>query len=137
MILSAGSIGTPHILMHSGIGDAQDLTALGITPVHNLPSVGRNLTDHPIVRVSWLVNSTKTFDDAERNATLASEEFDQWNTTRTGLLVDPVSSQLGWLRLPENSPILQNFEDPSAGPLSAHFELLFTVGWISPHLRNF
>ncbi|KAJ6521946.1 alcohol oxidase [Mycena vulgaris] len=128
VILSAGSIGTPHILMHSGIGDSHSLASLGIAPVHNLPSVGQNLTDHSLLRVSWLVNSTKTFDNAERNATLAAEELEQWNTTRTGPLVDSVSSQLGWLRLPENSTILQHFPDPSAGPLSAHFELLFANG---------
>ncbi|KAJ7693362.1 alcohol oxidase, partial [Mycena rosella] len=124
VILSAGSIGTPHILMHSGIGDSQSLASLGITPLHNLPSVGKNLTDHPFLRMSWLVNSTKTFDDAERNTTLAADELYQWNTTRTGLLVDPTTSQLGWLRLPET----QDFPDPSAGPLSAHFELLFANG---------
>ncbi|KAJ7141401.1 alcohol oxidase [Mycena epipterygia] len=128
VILSAGSIGTPHILMHSGIGDSQSLASVGITPVHDLPSVGKNLTDHPFVRISWLVNSTKTFDDEERNATVAAQAFNQWNTTRTGLLVDAASSQLGWLRVPDNSSIFQNSSDPSAGPLSAHFELLFENG---------
>ncbi|KAJ7493660.1 alcohol oxidase [Mycena latifolia] len=129
VILSAGSIGTPHILMHSGIGDSQSLASLGIMPVHHLPSVGKNLTDHPVVRFSFLVNSTNTFDNAARNATLAAEEFDQWNTTRTGPLVDATTSQIGWLRLPENSTILQEFPDPSAGPLSAHFEWLFANGF--------
>ncbi|KAJ7045892.1 aryl-alcohol oxidase-like protein [Mycena alexandri] len=128
LILSAGSIGTPHILMLSGIGDSSTLSSIGIKPTHILPSVGRNLIDHPFLRLSWLVNSTKTFDNAERNATLAAEEFDEWNSTKTGPLADSASSQLGWLRLPPNSSVLQNFSDPSAGPLSAHFELLFANG---------
>ncbi|KAF8199817.1 alcohol oxidase [Mycena galopus ATCC 62051] len=128
VILSAGSIGTPHILLHSGIGDAESLTALGISPVHNLPSVGKNLSDHPLVRTSWLVNSTNTFDNAERNATLAAEELQEWITSKAGPLIDPTTSQLGWLRLPDDSPILQNFSDPSSGPLSAHFEMLFENG---------
>ncbi|KAJ7745458.1 alcohol oxidase [Mycena maculata] len=128
VILSAGSIGTPHILMNSGIGDSQELSALGITPVHNLSSVGKNLTDHPLVRLSWLVDSTDTFDDLNRNATLAAEDLAQWNDTRTGPLADPITSQLGWLRLPDDSPVLQGILDPSAGPLSAHFELLFENG---------
>ncbi|KAJ7436219.1 alcohol oxidase [Mycena latifolia] len=128
VILSAGSIGTPHILMHSGIGDSHSLASLGIAPVHNLPSVGKNLTDHPIVRLSWLVNSTDTFDNIARNATLAADELEQWNTTRTGPLVDSIASQIGWLRLPENSSIIQEFGDPSAGPLSGHLELLFENG---------
>ncbi|KAJ7650955.1 alcohol oxidase [Roridomyces roridus] len=128
VILSAGSIGTPSILLHSGIGDATELSQLGIPLVHNLPSVGKNLTDHPIVRVSWFVNSNTTFDDAERNATVAAEVFAQWNTTRTGLLSDSTSSQIGWLRLPESSPILRGVTDPSSGPLSPHIELIFADG---------
>ncbi|KAJ6625779.1 GMC oxidoreductase-domain-containing protein, partial [Mycena sp. CBHHK59/15] len=84
VILSAGSIGTPHILMPSGIGDTRSLSSVGIIPVHDLPSVGKNLTDHPLLRLVWSVNSTSTFDDLERNATLAAEEFNLWNQTRTG-----------------------------------------------------
>ncbi|PBK61223.1 pyranose dehydrogenase [Armillaria solidipes] len=47
IILSAGSIGSPHILLNSGIGDRSELTALGIQPVLHLPDVGKNLADHP------------------------------------------------------------------------------------------
>jgi choline dehydrogenase len=48
-VLSAGAIDTPRLLMLSGIGDAAELGAIGIRPVHNLPGVGRNLIDHPLV----------------------------------------------------------------------------------------
>src|SRR5690606_40367219 len=44
--LSAGAIQSPQLLMLSGIGDADSLQAMGITPTHNLPSVGKNLQDH-------------------------------------------------------------------------------------------
>ncbi|KAJ6570080.1 GMC oxidoreductase-domain-containing protein, partial [Mycena vulgaris] len=43
IVLSAGSIGTPVILMYSGVGNS--LKALGIKPLHNLPAIGQNLTD--------------------------------------------------------------------------------------------
>mmetsp|Transcript_18343 Transcript_18343/g.29471 ORF Transcript_18343/g.29471 Transcript_18343/m.29471 type:complete len:926 (+) Transcript_18343:11700-14477(+) len=46
VIVAAGSIGTPHLLMVSGIGDAADLHASGISPRVDLPGVGRNLMDH-------------------------------------------------------------------------------------------
>ena len=51
VILSAGSIMTPAILLHSGIGNSTELSAVGITPLHELPSVGRNLTvsTHPCI----------------------------------------------------------------------------------------
>lgn len=46
IILSAGAIGSPAILQHSGIGDEAHLTSVGVTPVHKLPGVGQNLQDH-------------------------------------------------------------------------------------------
>ncbi len=49
VILSAGSIDSPRLLMLSGVGDAADLAALGIKPVAHVPGVGRNLQDHVIL----------------------------------------------------------------------------------------
>ncbi|MBC8114943.1 MAG: GMC family oxidoreductase N-terminal domain-containing protein, partial [Candidatus Saccharimonas sp.] len=49
VILSAGVIGTPRILLLSGIGPEQDLKSLGIPVVANLKGVGRNLQDHPLL----------------------------------------------------------------------------------------
>ena len=46
VLLSAGSIGSPHILQLSGIGKAETLQAAGIEQVHELPGVGENLQDH-------------------------------------------------------------------------------------------
>jgi choline dehydrogenase len=53
VILSAGSILTPHILLHSGIGDKNGLTNLGIPVVLDNPSVGQNITDHPFFSTSF------------------------------------------------------------------------------------
>jgi choline dehydrogenase len=53
VIVCAGAVGSPHLLMLSGIGPADRLPALGITPVADLPGVGENLHDHPLVMVSW------------------------------------------------------------------------------------
>jgi choline dehydrogenase len=49
VVVATGTINTPKLLMLSGIGDAQQLQALGIKPVANLRGVGRNLQDHVIV----------------------------------------------------------------------------------------
>lgn len=46
VIVTAGAIGTPRLLMLSGIGPADPLRALGIGVVQDLPGVGQNLTDH-------------------------------------------------------------------------------------------
>ncbi len=52
IVLCAGAIHSPTILMRSGIGPANALQALGIAVRHDLPAVGRNLMDHPILRAS-------------------------------------------------------------------------------------
>jgi len=46
VILSAGTLQSPQLLMLSGIGDADHLAGLGIAVRHSLPGVGRNLHDH-------------------------------------------------------------------------------------------
>ena len=46
VILAAGAIASPTLLQRSGVGDKDQLAAVGIDPVHHLPGVGRNLQDH-------------------------------------------------------------------------------------------
>ena len=46
VVLAAGAIGSPLLLLRSGIGPADELRAIGVTPRHDLPGVGRNLHDH-------------------------------------------------------------------------------------------
>jgi choline dehydrogenase len=53
VILSGGAINSPQLLQLSGVGNAGELTALGITPVHDLPGVGENLQDHLEVYVQY------------------------------------------------------------------------------------
>jgi choline dehydrogenase len=53
IILSAGAVGSPQLLMLSGVGPAEHLSRLGIPVVQDMPGVGRNLRDHPKVYVTW------------------------------------------------------------------------------------
>lgn len=46
VILSSGAIGSPHLLMLSGIGPRQNLVDVGVPVIHDSPGVGRNLQDH-------------------------------------------------------------------------------------------
>ncbi|BCB20217.1 GMC family oxidoreductase N-terminal domain-containing protein [Bosea sp. ANAM02] len=55
VILSAGALQSPAILLREGIGDAAELHALGIAPRHNLPGVGLNLQEHPGISVSAML----------------------------------------------------------------------------------
>ncbi|MCK8677585.1 GMC family oxidoreductase [Streptomyces lichenis] len=53
LLLCAGAIDTPRLLMLSGIGPADELRSLGIEPVLDLPGVGENLLDHPESVIVW------------------------------------------------------------------------------------
>lgn len=57
VILAAGAIGSPHILLNSGIGPRRDLESVGVPVVHSLEGVGRNLQDHiAIGGLAWTID---------------------------------------------------------------------------------
>ncbi len=51
IILAGGAVGSPHLLLLSGVGPRDHLDSFGIPVVRELPGVGRNLRDHPLVAV--------------------------------------------------------------------------------------
>ena len=60
VVLSAGAIGSPHLLERSGIGDGARLAQHGISVMHDLPGVGENLQDHLQIRPIFKVSNTRT-----------------------------------------------------------------------------
>ncbi len=64
IILSAGAIGSPQLLMLSGIGPAEHLEGLGIPVVADSPGVGRNLKDHPKLYATWRIRDGYSGSDA-------------------------------------------------------------------------
>ena len=62
IILSAGAICSPHLLMLSGVGPQDQLRNFGIPVVHHLPGVGQNLRDHPYCNVTWRTRQDFTLD---------------------------------------------------------------------------
>ncbi|PHP26418.1 GMC family oxidoreductase [Limimaricola cinnabarinus] len=87
VIVSAGAINSPRLLMLSGIGSGAELSALGITPVHDLPGVGKNLHDHICTNVHVQTKEPMTYDGHDRFPRSALHGL-QWLLYRTG----PVSS---------------------------------------------
>lgn len=49
VVLCAGAIGSPHLLLRSGVGPAEEIERAGVKALHDLPGVGRNLQDHIIL----------------------------------------------------------------------------------------
>jgi choline dehydrogenase len=90
IILSAGAYGSPHILMLSGIGRADTLTPLDISPIVDLP-VGENLQDHPFVLLNYLT-------DQETLITAASHESRRlFEEQRRGPLTSNVAEGGGFI----------------------------------------
>jgi len=66
VILCGGSVHSPQILLLSGIGPAAEVKAAGVTPVHDLPGVGKNLQDH--LNINLITRCTKpvTYDGLDK-----------------------------------------------------------------------
>jgi predicted dehydrogenase (TIGR03970 family) len=54
VVLAAGAVGSPHLLLLSGIGPAAHLRAHGVDVVVDAPGVGAGLSDHPLVYLPWV-----------------------------------------------------------------------------------
>jgi len=52
VVVSAGAVGSPHLLMLSGIGDQKNLREVGVPVLQDLPGVGQNLQDHLLVQLN-------------------------------------------------------------------------------------
>jgi choline dehydrogenase len=73
VILSAGAIGSPHLLQLSGVGDPDHLGRIGIEVRHALRGVGRNFQDHFLVRVQAEVKGVASLNERSRGIRLAGE----------------------------------------------------------------
>jgi choline dehydrogenase len=118
VILAAGAIGSPQLLMLSGIGPAAELERLGITVCMDLPGVGRNLQDHPVVGTSVRIDAPLSLLAAE-----APEVLEQYMRTGGGPLASNGVEAGAFIKLRHDSP----------GPdLQFHFVL---VGIVGPDLQ--
>jgi choline dehydrogenase len=93
VILCAGAIGSPQVLLLSGIGPAAHLREVGVPVTHELPGVGANLQDHPFATMIWEVSDRSTLYDAEKPRYLA-----EWVLRRSGKLTSPVAEVVAFVR---------------------------------------
>lgn len=103
IILSAGALNTPKLLLLSGVGPEDELRDLGIPVVADVPSIGRNLYDHALSIVQLLVTpevlSVWQWSENATEAAIAAEQY-----------AEDASGPLGWvngfvyatLRLPDS-----------------------------------
>ena len=85
VILSAGAVGSPHILQLSGVGDPEHLANIGVPVVHELRGVGRNMQDHYVARVTYRIVGAQTANERSRGLPLAAEVM-RWLISGKGML---------------------------------------------------
>jgi choline dehydrogenase len=93
VILAAGAVGSPQLLMLSGIGPARHLTEHGIPVLVDAPEVGQNLTDHLVVPLAFAGIGFKS-----PGADTGPDETEQYLKDRSGPLGSIISEALLFLR---------------------------------------
>ena len=97
ILLCAGSIGSPHLLELSGIGDSDRLTGLGLKVRQHLPGVGENLQDHLTLNMYQGLKNITTLFDETRPTRLASNFF-KFFVQQRGVLTHPASEVGGFFK---------------------------------------
>jgi choline dehydrogenase len=93
VILTAGAIGSPHLLLLSGIGPAEQLIEQGIRVVADSPGVGANLSDHPVVTAMWHTpRATGLWEQA------GPSQLGRWRYLHSGPLTSNIAEAGGFTR---------------------------------------
>ena len=98
VILAAGAIGSPQILMLSGIGPASQLQGLGLDVAADLPGVGANLQDHLQTRMIFKTSKPITLNDQLRNPVRKFAMGVEYALTRRGPLSMGASQACAFVR---------------------------------------
>ncbi len=117
VILSAGAIESPKMLMLSGIGNGEALQAMGIPVVANAPEVGKNLQDHFLARVAFKTKPCGTLNEYMANPLKAMQLGAQWAFTRKGQMAVGASEASLFAR------VLPGSEEPEAQFQFVNFSL--------------
>lgn len=98
VVLSAGAIQSPQLLMLSGVGDAAQLQALGIPVLHHLPGVGANLQDHPDFVFGLRSTTLHSFGLSLRGGLAFLKSVQRYRRERRGMLTSNFAEGGGFLR---------------------------------------
>ena len=91
IVLSGGAIGSPQLLLLSGVGPADHLRSVGIDVVHDLPGVGQHMIDHPLTGVLVRVREEFYADPTGPRATTTARWTSEGSPTRGDLSISASS----------------------------------------------
>ena len=124
VIVSAGAFGSPQLLMLSGIGPAAHLQRVGVTVLHDLPGVGRNLQDHIDYVQTWRTRSdSPTFGVSLRGAAKVTGAIFEWRRRRTGMITSTFAEAGAFVR-------------SQPGVAVPDLQLVFVLGIVDDHARK-
>lgn len=124
VLLSAGAIQSPQILMLSGIGPRDHLLAHQIVPIHDLPGVGQNLHDHvDVVQVVDTPRAKELFGLSLSAAVQMTKGVFEWRKQRSGMLTTNFAEAGGFIK-----------SDPSEA--IPDLQLHFVIGKLINHGRT-
>jgi len=124
VLLCAGAIQSPQILMLSGIGPHQHLVDRGIATQHNLPGVGQHLHDHPdIVQVVNVPQAKDLFGLSLTGAVKTLKGIFEWRKLRSGMLTTNFAEAGGFIK-------------SQPGEATPDLQLHFVIGKLVNHGRT-
>ena len=123
VILSAGALQSPQILMLSGVGPGDHLRRFGVTVVHDVPDVGRNLQDHPDFIFAYRSNSLDLLGLSPRGTVRAAREIARYRRERRGMITSNAAECGGFLKTRPDLP-------------APDIQLHFVVAIIENHART-
>ncbi len=98
VVVCAGTVNAPQLLMLSGIGAAADLQRHGVSVVHDLPGVGQNLQDHPTVSIAMDNPSAESYALSWRSAGRVALAPLRYAFGQTGMLASNAAEAGGFIR---------------------------------------
>ena len=124
VLVAAGALQSPQLLMLSGIGDAAELRDAGVRPAHHLPGVGRNLHDHPDFVFGYEVRDAALFGLSPRFLAIAMPAaLRRYARERRGMLASNFAEGGALLRAQPSS-------------VAPDFGLYFVVALVDDHGRR-
>lgn len=103
IIVSAGAIGSPKLLMLSGVGPGDHLKDVGINVVHDCPQVGSNLQDHNYASIEIEVTDEVYTISRWQNNTYLQDIRRKWYDHHTGPLANAPASSFALVRVPDDA----------------------------------
>lgn len=123
VVLCAGAIKSPHLLLLSGIGRGEELRRFGIAVAHDLPGVGKGLQDHLQIKLIYRVESGRSLNEIRRSPFSMAREGLRFVLFRRGPLASGPSMAGGFARTDPalDLPDIQFHFNPVSGDRPGHF----------------